>query len=123
MARKLIVEIVGDASSLQKSYATATRSTKAFEREISHATRGALAGSGAFRTFGRSIAFASGGFLAFASGDVFLSDSIDAAREAVVAQRSLAAQMKASGESFTRTGAGSTRSRVPTASSGSRTTR
>jgi hypothetical protein len=56
MARKLIVEIVGDASSLEKSYATATRSTKAFDREISHATRGALAGSGAFHTFGRSIA-------------------------------------------------------------------
>src|SRR4029077_6815596 len=42
----------------------------------------------------------SGGFLAFEGASAFLRDSINAAREAQVAQRSLAAQMKASGESF-----------------------
>lgn len=100
MARKLVVEIVGDASSLEKSYATATRSTKAFGREISHATRGTLSGSSAMRGFGRSLAFASGGFLAFEGASRFLTESITAAREAGVAQRSLAAQMKAAGQSF-----------------------
>jgi putative Ca2+/H+ antiporter (TMEM165/GDT1 family) len=69
-------------------------------RDVSKATRGALAGSGIFHTFGRSLAFASGGFIAFESVTKFLTDSINAAREAGVAQRSLAAQMKASGESF-----------------------
>jgi putative Ca2+/H+ antiporter (TMEM165/GDT1 family) len=69
-------------------------------RDVSKATRGALAGSGIFHTFGRSLAFASGGFIAFEGVTKFLTDSINAAREAGVAQRSLAAQMKASGESF-----------------------
>jgi hypothetical protein len=100
VAHKLVVEIVGDASSLQKSYATAARSTKVFGREIEHATRGTLSGTGAVRGLGRSLAFASGGFLAFAGVSSFLTDSIKAAREAGVAQRSLAAQMKTSGESF-----------------------
>ena len=42
-----------------------------------------------------------GGFVAFAGATEFLSASVDAARDAGVAQRQLAAQMKASGQSFT----------------------
>jgi hypothetical protein len=70
------------------------------ERATGHAARGALSGSGLFQTFGRSLAFASGGFIAFHEASEFIRESVDAAREAVVSQRSLAAQMKASGESF-----------------------
>lgn len=62
--------------------------------------RGVLSGSGAVRSLGRSLAFASGGFLAFAGVSKFLTDSVNAARDMAVSQRSLAAQMKASGESF-----------------------
>lgn len=100
IARKLVVEIIGDASSLEKSYKRAAKDTTHFGREIGRASRGAAAGSGVFRGLGRSIAFASGGFLAFASATHFLTESIGAARDAAVSQRSLAAQMKASGESF-----------------------
>lgn len=46
------------------------------EKELGKATRGALAGSGAFEHLGRSLAFASGGFLAFASGTRILHDSL-----------------------------------------------
>jgi hypothetical protein len=62
--------------------------------DVSKASRGALAGSGAFRGLGRSIAFASGGFLAFASAGQFLRTSIDAAKEAAVTQAQLAAQFR-----------------------------
>jgi hypothetical protein len=70
------------------------------ERELGGFARGALSGSGIFRSFGRSLAFASGGFIAFHEVSGFIRESINAAREGVVSQRQLAAQMKASGESF-----------------------
>ena len=74
--------------------------TAGLGRDLERAGRGALSGTGIMHGFGRSLAFASGGFLAFEGASKFLTDSISAAREAGVAQRSLAAQMKASGESF-----------------------
>lgn len=98
--RKLIVEIVADPRAYTAGLKKAGAETKAFEAEFSKVTRGVLSGSGAFEHLGRSIAFASGGFVAFAGATEFLKGSIDAAREAGVAQRSLAAQMQASGESF-----------------------
>jgi hypothetical protein len=100
VAHGMYIKIVGDASSYERALKTAARDTKKFNSEVGKATRGAAAGSGLFRSMGRSIAFASGGFVAFASVSHFLRESVDAAREAAVAQRSLAAQMKASGESF-----------------------
>jgi hypothetical protein len=75
-------------------------SSRAAERDIGHATRGALAGSGVFRSFGRSLAFASGGFLAFASAGQLLRTSLGAAREAAVTQKQLGAQLGASGKSL-----------------------
>jgi hypothetical protein len=69
-------------------------------KDFEHMTRGAISGSGALHGFTRSLAFASGGFLAFEGVSKFLTDSVTAAREAGAAQRSLSAQMKASGESF-----------------------
>lgn len=73
-------------------------SSASVERNFGRATRGALAGSGIFRGLGRSIAFASGGFLAFASASQFLRNSIDAAREMAVTQKQLSAQFRASGQ-------------------------
>lgn len=49
------------------------------ERQVGKSVRGALAGSGAFKALGRSLAFASGGFLAFAVGAQGLRSSVDAA--------------------------------------------
>lgn len=96
--RVLTVKVLGDASSLQRSFLRAGTSTKQFNHELTAASRGALAGSGVFRGLGRSIAFASGGFLAFASAGQFLRTSIDAAKQAAVTQKQLGAQFKASGK-------------------------
>jgi hypothetical protein len=101
MSKKVIVEVVADVAKYERGLRRAAGDTHKFEREVSRMSRGAAAGSGIFSGLGKSIAFASGGFLAFASGTEFLRKSVDAAREAQVAQRSLAAQMKAAGESFT----------------------
>lgn len=95
--RKLIVEVIGDSSSLERSFRRSSAAAGHFDRDLGRATRGALAGSGVFRSLGRSIAFASGGFLAFATAGQFIRTSIDAAKEAAVVQAQLAAQFKASG--------------------------
>lgn len=97
---ELIVRILGDTSSLERSYKRAAVGTTRFSKEIERAGRGALSGTLAFKGLGRSIAFASGGFLAFEGASRFLEESVSVAREAAVGQRALAAQMKASGESF-----------------------
>jgi hypothetical protein len=49
---------------------------------------------------GRSLAFASGGFLLFASGGQFIRTSLGAAKDALVTQRQLGAQFKADGKSL-----------------------
>jgi 23S rRNA pseudoU1915 N3-methylase RlmH len=100
VAKRIEVELFADPTALLKAFRRASRGTSQFNKDVSKLTRGALAGSGAFRGFGRSIAFASGGFIAAHTASEFLTDSINAAREAAVAQRSLAAQMKTSNESF-----------------------
>jgi len=102
MARDLVLHIVADPSQLTKGLKTADRQVKSFGREMSKLTRGTLAGTGAFHSFGRTLAYASGGFIAAHTASSFLRESADAARDAAVSQRALAAQMKASGESFTR---------------------
>ncbi len=63
MARKLIVEIVGDTSSLEKSFRQTEAATNKFDRSLGQTTRGAIVGTGAFRSLGRSVAFASSGFI------------------------------------------------------------
>lgn len=70
------------------------RSTQSFNRDLGAATRGALAGSGIFRGLGRSIVFASGGFLAFGGVTAFFRKSIDAAKEAEVTNKQLEQQFK-----------------------------
>lgn len=73
MARKLVVEIVGDTRSLERSYARATKSTNTFGRSIDQAGRGAIAGTLSFKGLGRSVAFASSTFLG-ASGFVAVTE-------------------------------------------------
>lgn len=93
MARVLQVEIVGDYASAERAFKKTgaaangfekdlrkTGSTsKTFERDLGKTTRGVLAGSGAFRTLGRSVAFASASFLGGAGLIEVAKSSIDAA--------------------------------------------
>jgi hypothetical protein len=101
LARKLVVELIADPRGYTAGLQTAAKQTKLFGAEMDKATRGILTGTGALHGLGRSLAFASGGFLAFEGVSRFLEDSVSSARDAGVAQRSLAAQVKAAGDSFT----------------------
>jgi hypothetical protein len=91
VARKLEVEIIASVLGYTKGLTKAAEQTRLFARTVDDSSK----------HIGRSLAFATGGFVAFAGATEFLRSSIDAARDAGVSQRSLAAQMKASGESFT----------------------
>ncbi len=82
MARKLVVEIIGDASSLNRSLKEATVASNRFGKDVSHSLRGVASGTGIMHNFGRSLAFASGGFIAFEGVSKFLSDSVEAAIDA-----------------------------------------
>lgn len=95
--RQLIVEIVGDDRKLSRTYQNSAADAKKFDRTLSQTIRGAAAGSGAFRSLGRSIAFASAGFLGVATITDVLRGSIVQASEAAATQKQLSAQFKASG--------------------------
>jgi hypothetical protein len=79
VARKLVVEIIGDASSLERTYKSAAVGTQRFGQSIEKATRGALVGSGAFRSLGRSVAFASSAFLGGVGFVAVIKSSVEAA--------------------------------------------
>ena len=100
MAQKLYVEVVGDASSLQRAFKQSSVGAKQFERSLGKSLRGAAAGSGAFKHLGRSLAFASGGFIGFATAADLVKSSLDAATEAASTQRQLAQQFRASGKNL-----------------------
>lgn len=96
MARKVSVEIVGDSASVERSFKRASHSANGFSRSLSTAERdatksfrGIAAGSGVFRSLGRSLAFASAGFLGFASAASALRSAIDGAEELQKANDSL----------------------------------
>lgn len=104
MARKVSVEIVGDSASVERAFGKASRSANGFNRSISTAEKGATrsfrgiaAGSGVFRSLGRSLAFASGGFLAFAGASAALRDSITGADSLEKAQKGLAVAIRHTG--------------------------
>ena len=77
-----------------------SQDTKTAERDLGKLTRGALAGSGVFSALGRSLAFASGGFIAIAGGATVIATSIRAAEDLAAAQRRADQQLKTSGKSW-----------------------
>ncbi len=99
-SRELIVKIIGDSSSLEKTFRKTSADATKFDKSLGKSVRGAVAGTGAFKSLGRSLAFASGGFIAGASITGLLRQSIDQAQQAAVAQKQLAAQFKASGQNL-----------------------
>lgn len=77
---------------------------KTAERDIGKLTRGALAGSGVFSKLGRSLAFASTGFIAVAGGATVIAESIRQAEDLAAAQRQVDRQLKTSGKSWSQYG-------------------
>ncbi len=80
-SRDLVVRVIGDDRSLQKAYKSSTAATQKFERETKQSLRGVVAGSGAYRAFGRQVAFASGAFLGAAGFTNVVKTSIGAASD------------------------------------------
>lgn len=100
MPRKLIVELVGDSASLERSFRRSSVASKQFGRDFGRTTRGVIAGSGVFRSLGRSIAFASASFLGGAGIIAAVKSTVQAAAkaEAVLGQTEVA--VKSAGQSW-----------------------
>lgn len=73
---------------------------KTAERDFGKFTRGALAGSGAASSLGRSLAFASTGFIAIAGTSTIIAGSIKAALDLAKTQRQVEQQLKTTGKSW-----------------------
>lgn len=87
----------GETTVASKTFSNATKES---ERDLNKLVRGGLAGSGALSALGRSLAFASTGFIAFATGATIIKASITAAQDEAVAQKQVAAQLKTSGKAW-----------------------
>ena len=101
MTRKLVVYMLADTSSLKRGYQEAANGTKKFEAEMSKMGRTMVFGSSSMKGFAHSLVAGTAGFVGFATAAEAIHSSVQAAIDAGKAQRSLAAQMKAAGESFT----------------------
>lgn len=81
MARELIVRIVGDERAYRRSLDRAQKATNGFSRDMDRTFRGVVAGSGAFKSLGRSVAFASTSFLGGAGLGFALTSTVKAASD------------------------------------------
>ena len=79
--RTLTVKILGDSKDLERAFAKSSRSSKKFGNDMDRTFRGAVAGTGAFRSLGQSIAFASTAFLGAAGFTAAVRKSISAASD------------------------------------------
>ncbi len=70
--------------------------SKTAERDLGKLTRGALAGSGVISALGRSLAFASGGFIAVAGTATLLHNAITEALSFAATEKQVTAQLKTS---------------------------
>lgn len=91
--RRLIVEIAGDDRSLLRSFKSSSAGAKHFNADLEKSVRGAIVGSGAFRSLGRSVAFASSAFLGGVGIVAAFKSTIEAAgkAQAVLGQTKAAA--------------------------------
>jgi hypothetical protein len=91
VARRIEVDIIGDASSLQRAFRETATGAQRFEAKI----------TGSFHNIARSAVVAAGAFVGFSAVGEAFKTIINAAVDAQRSTRQLTAQMKASGESFT----------------------
>jgi hypothetical protein len=91
VARRIEVDIIGDASSLQRAFRETATGAQRFEAKI----------TGSFHNIARSAVLAAGAFVGIRGAADAFTTVIKAAVDAQVSQKALATQMKASGESFT----------------------
>ena len=85
---------IGAAAVSTREFSSASKSG---EKDLGQIVRGSLAGSGAVSGLGRSLAFASTGFLAVAVGATLIVKSISAAEDLEKAQNSLSVAIEHTG--------------------------
>lgn len=100
MARKLIVELVGDSRSLERTFVRGSHAARGFGRDVGRVERGVLAGSGAFRSLGRSVAFASASFLGGVGIVAAVKSTVTAAVKAEEVLTQTAVATRNAGESW-----------------------
>ncbi len=88
----------------QGTYVSGARASSAASRsaenDLGKLTRGALAGSGVISSLGRSLAFASGGFIAVAGGATLLHNAISDALTLASTQAEVDKQLQTTGKSW-----------------------
>ena len=88
----------------QGTYVSGARASSAASRsaenDLGKLTRGALAGSGVISSLGRSLAFASGGFIAVAGGATLLHNAISDALTLAATQAEVDKQLQTTGKSW-----------------------
>lgn len=97
--RELIVRVLGDSSSLERSFTRSAKATSNFDRNLSRSARGAIAASVSFRGLGRAIAFGSSAFLGGAGLVFAVRSSVEAADQSQKAHRALEAAVTKLGDS------------------------
>ncbi len=81
MARKLIVEIVGDSRSYERALGRSAKATNTFGKNLERTVRGGAVATVGFRGLGRSVAFASAAFLGGAGLTKAITSSISEASD------------------------------------------
>jgi hypothetical protein len=102
--RKLIIQIIGDDSSLHRALGRSSRDTQNFGRSMQRVARGGIVASVGFRGLGRSVAFASGAFLGGAGFITVVRNSINAAVEQSKILANLRNSLETSGKSWAQYG-------------------
>lgn len=85
-------------------YGRVGKAASSAEKDLSKAARGGLAGTGIFTGLGRSLAFASGGFLAFAGVTAGIRDAIQGADNLAKAQKGLDVAIQHTGGNLSKLG-------------------
>lgn len=99
--RQLLVEIIGDSTSLEKAFLRSARSAEVFNGKVGRSSR---RGKTAFDGLGKSIIAAGVGFFALQKGSDILENTIKAGQDAAATQRQLQAQLATSGTSWSAVG-------------------
>lgn len=104
MPPRLIIEVVGDTSNLERSFSRTQRSAQRFSKDLERAGRGAASASLSFHGLGRSLGFASAQFLGGAGVVFAIKSTIQAAEESQKVLGQTQNAVKRSGESWAQYG-------------------
>jgi hypothetical protein len=97
VAQELIIKLIGDSSSLERSLANARKSSRRFGRDIENAGRGAVVASIGFHGLGRAVGYASASFLGAAGFTAVVKAGFDEMMAGQAVAADTAAVLKSTG--------------------------